>query len=272
MFTTSRILAASLLAALASALPTTLPKLTKDQALKVIRQETGGSVISACTVPNTVAITFDDGPYLYTNEIVETLAQFNAKATFFVNGNNFECIYSPENEMRLKNAYAAGHQLASHTWSHLDWVTLSDLELLNEMTRTDDALTKIVGVKPAFVRPPFGSYNEDSVRVANANGQTIAIWDFDSLDSDGVTTPDESVALYQNVATEKPVSILTLNHETSEGTARQVLPFALNVLSTQGYQFVTVAECLGGVVPPYQSVAEPQVRDCFSSTSAFTDF
>ncbi|KAG8909930.1 Carbohydrate esterase 4 protein, partial [Tulasnella sp. 408] len=260
MFTTSRILAVSLLATLASALPTTLPKLTKDQALKIIRQETGSTVYSACSVPGTVAITFDDGPYLYTDEIVATLAQYNAKATFFVNGNNFQCIYSPENEMRLKNAYAAGHQLASHTWSHLDWVTLSDDELLLEMTRTDDALTKIVGVKPAFVRPPFGSYNDASVEVAKSNGQTIAIWDFDSLDSDGVTSPDESVTLYQNVAAQKPTSILTLNHETSESTARRVLPYAMGVLSAQGYSFVTVAECLGGLAP-YQTVAEPQVRD-----------
>ncbi|KIO23652.1 carbohydrate esterase family 4 protein [Tulasnella calospora MUT 4182] len=259
MFTTSRILAVSLLATLASALPTTLPKLSKDQALKMVRQATGGAVYTSCSVPNTVAITFDDGPYTYNTDIVNTLGQYNAKATFFVNGNNYQCIYTPENEQRLKTAFAADHQIASHTWAHLDWTTLSNDQLLSEMTRTDDALTKILGVKPAFVRPPYGSYNAGSQEVAASNGQSIVIWDFDSGDSVG-ESEQQSETDYQNIANQQPSSILTLNHETYETTAHEVLPFALNALQAKGYQFVTVAECLGGMAP-YLEQGEPQARD-----------
>ncbi|KAG8909125.1 Carbohydrate esterase 4 protein, partial [Tulasnella sp. 408] len=282
MFTTSRILAASLLATLASALPTSLPKLSKDQALNVVRQATGGTVYTSCSAPNTVAITFDDGPYIYNADIVNTLGQYNAKATFFVNGNNCEykwslevedtgwrltsllsrsdqCIYTEENQQRLQNAYGAGHQIASHTWAHLDWTTLSNDQLMSEMTRTDEALTKILGVKPAFVRPPYGSYNAASQDVARENGQSIVIWDFDSGDSVGASAQQSETA-YQNIINQGPSSILTLNHETYETTAHEVLPFALNALQAKGYQFVTVAECLGGL-EPYLSVGEPQARD-----------
>ncbi|KAG8912872.1 Carbohydrate esterase 4 protein [Tulasnella sp. 417] len=259
MFTKSRILAVSLLASLASALPTTLPKLSKDQALKMVRQATGAPVYTACTVPSTVAITFDDGPYIWNTEIVNTLAQFNALATFFFNGNNYQCIYSPENEERLKIAYAAGHQIASHTWSHSDWTTLSNDQLMTEMTRTDEALTKILGVKPAFVRPPYGAYNEASTEVAAANGQSIVIWDFDSGDSAGASV-EQMETTYQNTINEGPSSILTLNHETYDSTAHEVLPFALAALQAKGYNFVTVAECLGGL-EPYAAVTEPAVRD-----------
>ncbi|KAG8950185.1 Carbohydrate esterase 4 protein, partial [Tulasnella sp. 408] len=259
MFTTSRILAASLLATLASALPTSLPKLSKDQALNVVRQATGGTVYTSCSAPNTVAITFDDGPYIYNADIVNTLGQYNAKATFFVNGNNYQCIYTEENQQRLQNAYGAGHQIASHTWAHLDWTTLSNEQLTSEMTRTDDALVKILGVKPAFVRPPYGSYNSNSQDVAAQNGQSIVIWDFDSGDSVGASAK-QSETDYQNIINQGPSSILTLNHETYETTAREVLPFALSALQAKGYQFVTVAECLGGL-EPYLSVGEPQARD-----------
>ncbi|KAG8939902.1 Carbohydrate esterase 4 protein [Tulasnella sp. 424] len=255
MFTTSRILAFSLLATLASALPANfterapeLGDLTDDEALSLVERATLAPVYSKCTTANTVAITFDDGPYTWNTDIVNTLKQYSAKGTFFVNGNNYECIYSTANEKRLKTAYSAGHQIASHTWAHLDWTTLSKDKLKSEMTKTDTALTKILGVKPAFVRPPYGNYNTASREVAAANGQSLVIWDFDSGDSVGKSVA-QSETLYKNIANKKPSTILTLNHETYETTAKQVLPYALKTLKAKGYKFVTVAECLGGKNP-----------------------
>ncbi|KAG8928095.1 Carbohydrate esterase 4 protein [Tulasnella sp. 417] len=266
MFTGSRILAFSLLATLAAAVPANLsgraPELedfTEDEALSLVERAALAPVYSKCTTPNTVAITFDDGPYTWNTDIVNTLKQYNAKGTFFVNGNNYQCIYSTANEQRLKTAYAAGHQIASHTWAHLDWATLSRDKLLSEMTKTDTALTKILGIKPAFVRPPYGSYNTASREVAAANGQAIVIWDFDSGDSVGASVA-QSEADYQNIANRKPSTILTLNHETYETTAKQVLPYALKALQAKGYRFVTVAECLGGQ-NPYLTTTTAGTRD-----------
>ncbi|KAG8955193.1 Carbohydrate esterase 4 protein [Tulasnella sp. 424] len=268
MFTTSRILAFSLLATLASALPANIteraPELGEDEALSLVERATLAPVYSKCTTAKTVAITFarlltDDGPYIYNADIVKTLKDYNAKATFFVNGNNYQCIYTTDNEKRLKAAYAAGHQIASHTWAHLDWTTISKDKLKSEMTRTDTALEKILGVKPAFVRPPYGSYNQASQEVAAANGQAIVIWDFDSGDSVGKTA-QQSEDEYTKIANKKPSTILTLNHETYETTAHQVLPFALKTLQAKDYKFVTVAECLGNK-NPYLTKTTPGKRD-----------
>ncbi|KAG9036566.1 Carbohydrate esterase 4 protein [Tulasnella sp. UAMH 9824] len=258
MLTSSRILAVSLLAALASARPTTLSELTQDQHPHTIRQATA-TVYNECSTPNTVAITFDDGPYKYNTDIVSTLEKYNAKATFFVNGDNWECIYSEENETRLKKAFDAGHQIASHTWAHRDLTTLNHDEVKSEMTRLDDALKKIIGVKPAFVRPPYGNYNELVREVAKENGQSIVIWDFDSGDSSG-SSAEESKAAYDEVARKHPSTILALNHETYKTTAQEVLPYALQKLAAAGYRFVTVAECLGGL-EPYHGTPSPTARD-----------
>lgn len=51
-----------------------------------------GSIITACTVPGTFALTFDDGPYIYTSELLDILANNGVKATFFLNGQNFDSI------------------------------------------------------------------------------------------------------------------------------------------------------------------------------------
>jgi len=212
-------------------------------------------IITSCTVPDTVALTFDDGPYLYMIDIASQLKAAGGKATFFVNGNNWNCIYAAHNLKRLKYVYYQGHQVASHTWAHKDLTTLSWDQINDEMARLDLALLRILGVTSAFMRPPYGAYNDNVRAVAASRGQKIAMWDFDSGDSLG-KTPAQSNQDYTDLANRRPPTINALNHEVFERTAHEVLPHAINVLKAKGYRFVTLAECLG--MPAYQSIVPAQ--------------
>ncbi|CAE6499493.1 unnamed protein product [Rhizoctonia solani] len=239
------------------------------------RPRAGASVVTKCSVPNTVAITFDDGPYTWTNNLVDLLDENDAKGTFFFNGNNFGCIYDDISAQRVKYVYDKGHQVASHTWDHKRLSTLSGDELVAEFSkygfyyifidssadkddRTDDAIKKITGAVPAFMRPPFGDYDDDVLEVAASRGQIVAIWDFDSGDAAGVL-PTESKNQYSKLISSGPGSILTLNHETHETTIDDVIPYAIQQIKAKGYKMVTVAECLGE--SPYQSTGSPATRD-----------
>ncbi|KAF8756197.1 Carbohydrate esterase family 4 protein [Rhizoctonia solani] len=232
-------------------------------------------VITSCTVPNTVALTFDDGPYSYIYDISKALVAAGAKGTFFFNGNNYGCIYSAENQKyafwifsapfdthtflrRVKYAYEKGHQIGSHTWAHKDLSTLTWDQVHDEMWRVEQALQRIVGVTPAFMRPPYGNYNDNVRNAAGVRGQKIAIWDFDSGDSVGAT-PAQSKADYDGIISQHPSTILALNHETYERTAHEVIPYVIPKLQAAGYRLVTLAECLGQ--QPYQSVGSPQTPD-----------
>ncbi|KAK0482028.1 carbohydrate esterase family 4 protein [Armillaria luteobubalina] len=221
------------------------------------KRQTPG-VISACTVPNTVALTFDDGPYIYSQNIVDQLDAKGAKGTFFVNGNNYGCIYGDTERAAIQNAYSKGHQIASHTWRHLDLTTLSAADLESQFARTDLALKKILGVDVAFMRPPYGAYNSIVTQVAAAHKQNVILWDFDSGDSVGETAAN-SEKDYDALVAKHPSTILTLNHETVETTSTTVLPRALDDLIAAGYKLVTVAECLG--MQPYLSIGAPGVQD-----------
>ncbi|KAK0478662.1 carbohydrate esterase family 4 protein [Armillaria luteobubalina] len=216
------------------------------------RQTSG--VITSCTVPNTAAITFDDGPYIYSEQIVDTPDTNNVTATFFVNG----CIYDDASVQALKNAYSKGHQISSHTWVHKDLATLTLSEVDDEFTQVDKALESILGVKTAFMRPPFGSYSDTVLQVANAHNQSVIIWDFDSGDSVGESAT-QSNAEYDALVASHPNTILTLNHETYDSTVTTVLPHAIEVLQGAGYSLVTVAECLG--LAPYSSIGEAGAKD-----------
>ncbi|KJA21062.1 carbohydrate esterase family 4 protein [Hypholoma sublateritium FD-334 SS-4] len=212
------------------------------------------SVYSQCTVAKTVALTFDDGPYLYTIDIVNALNAAGAKGTFFVN----RCIYDTAGVTNVKYAYDHGHQIASHTWAHKDLTTLSWDNIHDEMWRVEQALVRITGAYPAFMRPPFGNYNDLVLDASGVRGQSVVIWDFDSQDSLGATVAT-SKSLYASRISAKPNTILALNHETIETTAHQVLPYAIQTLQAAGYKLVTLAECLGKA--PYQSVVAPSTRD-----------
>ncbi|GLB45767.1 putative polysaccharide deacetylase [Lyophyllum shimeji] len=237
MFTKAAVFVTACLALVGSASPT-----EKRQSL--------AQVITRCTKPNTAALTFDDGPWVYLYDVSKALVAANATGTFFFNGNNYECIYNADQIKRVQYAFDHGHQVASHTWSHKDLSTLTWDQIHDEMWRVELALQRIVGVVPAFMRPPFGSYNDLVRQASYIRGQKLVIWDFDSGDSVGAT-PAQSETDYDDLIAGHPSTILALNHETMETTAHQVLPYAIQKLQAAGYQLVSLADCLG--LPAYQS-------------------
>ncbi|KAJ8090161.1 hypothetical protein PM082_018748 [Marasmius tenuissimus] len=169
-------------------------------------------VFYTCAQPNTVAITFDDGPWEYIYDISKTLTDNGAKATFFFSKSG-GCIYDQEHMDQVKFAYQQGHQVGSHTWRHADLATLSADEVNDEMQRVEQALQRIVGVVPAFMRPPYGSFNQNVQDVAGARGQSLVIWDFDAGDANGVP-PAETLQDYNTTIAKHPNTLLPLNHET----------------------------------------------------------
>jgi peptidoglycan/xylan/chitin deacetylase (PgdA/CDA1 family) len=78
--------------------------------------------------------------------------------------------------------------------------------------RLDLALVRILGVTSAFMRPPYGAYNDNVRAVAASRGQKVAMWDFDSGDSLG-RTPAQSNQDYTDLANRRPPTINALNHE-----------------------------------------------------------
>lgn len=72
-----------------------------------------GVVIDRCTTPGTIALTFDDGPYQYTADLLELLSQNGAPATFFLNGQNIGNIYDYAGI--VQRMHNEGHQIGSHT-------------------------------------------------------------------------------------------------------------------------------------------------------------
>ncbi|KAJ2915373.1 hypothetical protein MD484_g5036, partial [Candolleomyces efflorescens] len=215
-------------------------------------------VITKCTVPNTAALTFDDGPYWFMREVIRQVEAVNGKATFFVNGNNWACIYNTELSGNVRYAFERGHQIASHTWQHKDLTTLTWDQIHHQMWLTEQAITRITGAVPAFMRPPYGNHNGLVREAAGVRGQNIVLWDFDSGDSTGSTVAQQKTR-YDQLVGRRPSNVLSLQHDVHWNTVYETLPHAISKLRAAGYNLVTVADCLG--TRKYQSVGAAEPRN-----------
>ena len=104
-----------------------------------------------------IALTFDDGPSVSnTPKLLQILKDKDVRATFFMIGQNVAA--HPD---IVKQVAAAGHEIGSHTWSHPHLSRLSVEAVTQELQKTQDAIEKVTGNKPQYLRPPYGDFTND---------------------------------------------------------------------------------------------------------------
>lgn len=187
-----------------------------------------------------LALTFDDGPTLTTlDEILETLAARNVRATFFVNGK--ELAAEPGAGQRL---VAAGHELGNHTYSHQRMIFKSPKFVREEVERTD-ALIRAAGHKgEIYFRPPFGWKLVGLPWFLQTTGRTSVTWDLEPDSFPEVAASPASIVVHV-VERARPGSIILLHiwHQ-SRRTSLTAVPMVIDALSAKGYRFVTVGDLL----------------------------
>lgn len=183
-----------------------------------------------------VALTFDDGPKQGTTErLLDALQARGVPATFFLIGEQLA-----GNEDLVRRMQAEGHQVGSHTWSHTDLSALSPWEVQQELSKTQAALTEILGPGSYWLRPPYGRLK------ANSDLETpIIIWsvdprDWESKDADAVT---------EHVLTHVQPGDILLLHDIYDSSVDAAIRI-VDALQGQGYHFVTVEELLGPSAQP----------------------
>ncbi|KAJ9133448.1 Polysaccharide deacetylase family protein [Pleurostoma richardsiae] len=212
------------------------------------RAATPGTVYTQCSKPGYLALAFDDGPYTYTQALVDKLNTAGAKGTFFFTGTLYGCIYNQAKA--VKSAFDSGHQVASHTWTHGHVGQMSASQLTTEMTKVEQAFANIFGKKPAYMRPPYLETSGSVQSVMCQLGYKIITDDVDAGDWNH-QTPGQSEQKFQQAGA-KGNGHIPLMHETYDTTVNQLVPWLINWAKTNSLQLVTVAECLGDADGAYQ--------------------
>lgn len=104
-----------------------------------------------------VALTFDDGYALgITDKVLDVLDENGVTASFFLIGNNITDTTAP----LVKCAHDMGCSIENHSRTHSAMTTLTEQEILDEISYTSDVIERITGDKPQFFRPPYIDYNK----------------------------------------------------------------------------------------------------------------
>ncbi|KAK3386061.1 deacetylase-like protein [Podospora didyma] len=215
----------------------------------VKRAVSPGVVIQKCTNPGMLALAYDDGPYTYTSQLVDILDKGGAKATFFWTGTLYGCIY--KQAAAVQKAFASGHQVASHSWTHGHMGGMSAANIKTEMTKVETALVNLVGVKPLYMRPPYLETSGQFLPTMKSMNYKVITNDIDSGDWNN-QTPQQSQAKFTSAGA-KGNGHIPLMHEVYPGTVNTLTPWLINWAKTNGLKLVTVAECLGDPDGMYQA-------------------
>jgi peptidoglycan/xylan/chitin deacetylase (PgdA/CDA1 family) len=199
-------------------------------------QSHGGQSLPAngktdCAKVKCIALSFDDGPGPGTATILDTLKKYSAHATFMVVGSRVA-----PNAALLQREHAEGHDIGNHTWDHADLTNLSAAAAANEVNSTADAVAKVVGKRPYFVRPPYGAYNKAVEAELNV---PLILW---NVDPDDWKDRNADIVYQRIMAGAKPGAIL-LSHDIYTTTAaayQRIIPDLIQ----QGYTLVTVSDLL----------------------------
>lgn len=184
-----------------------------------------------------VALTYDDGPSIYTPRILKTLKENNSVATFFVVGNRVP-MYSDT----VKKAYDMGCEIGNHTYEHKSLPNLSETEVKRQISKTNKEVKKVIGEKPVIMRPTGGATNTN---IKKWVGMPSIIWSVDTLDWKTRNADSTRRAVLNRVKD----GDIVLMHDLYSATAtasETIIP----ELVRRGYQLVTVselAECRGGM-------------------------
>mgnify|MGYP003253709203 FL=1 len=190
-----------------------------------------------------VAITLDDGPHkTLTERAMTAFEKYNGRATFFELGRNME-IYPNV----VKEVYERGHELASHTYSHAQLTKLDPVTLDAEISRTQEACFKASGTEPTLIRPPYGAKNDNVKNAFHSYGLNMILWDGDTEDWRYSKKPDGAQTVCNNIIADAKAKSgdgnIILIHDIHENSIAG-LEMALDQLSKEGYQFVTVSDLI----------------------------
>lgn len=188
-----------------------------------------------------IALTFDDGPGNYTERLLDILATYNVRATFYVVGTQARRF-----ESTILRESNEGHEIGVHTENHYYLTKLDYDGVISEIVPLRTWLYSVTGTLPMTVRPPYGKTNETVLAASTNEGFILVRWSVDSLD----WKTRNADMIYDEIMNDVLDGSIILCHDIHETTV-DAMETVIPALLEKGYQFVTVSELLsfreGGV-------------------------
>ncbi|MBM7647428.1 putative sporulation protein (polysaccharide deacetylase family) [Bacillus ectoiniformans] len=166
-------------------------------------------------------------------ELLSLLKTYNVHLTFFLEG---RWVHSfPE---LARSIHTAGHEIANHAYSHYDMTLISEDLIREEILKTNEAISDILGVTPRLFSPPYGHYDQRMMKVAVSENMQTILWSLDTIDWK-IKQPD---VIIQSITSRVTNGSIILMHPTQPSLS--ALPAILNDASGKGLTVTTISDLL----------------------------
>lgn len=171
-----------------------------------------------------VYLTFDDGPSKVLPDLLDILKKENTPATFFWQS---RLLYS---ERPWKRVINEGHKIGTHSTKHKRLTKLAYTEQLQDLAKSVELIEKVTKEKVTYFRPPFGCYNEDTIKAAKKLGLIPVLWRIGSMDWELKENPEKIIT---NVTDHLEDGAIILLHELEQ--TRDILSDLIRKIKSNGY-------------------------------------
>lgn len=195
---------------------------------RVVYDSTDSNIITKAQLKSqkSIVLTFDDGPSRVLPSILDVLKAENVPATFFWQSR----LLHPERPW--KRVLNEGHLIGTHTTKHLNLVNQPVEKQYKDIKNSVRKIELITGNKVTYFRPPFGQYNNDTIKAVNELNLTPILWRVASMDWELKENPEQIIS---NVVDNLEDGAIILLHELTQ--TLEVLPALLKAIKKKGYVF-----------------------------------
>jgi len=169
----------------------------------------------------------------YIPGMLTTLKNSQVKATFFFDGS-----WVKNNPDLATMINLEGHEIGNHAYSHPDLKLRSRNETVNELKKTNDVIEDTLGIKPIWFAPPSGSFNQETILVANELGMKTILWTVDTVDWKKPATSEMVTRVVSGVGN----GVMVLMHPTK--AAFEGLETMIIEIKGKGLQLGTVSDLM----------------------------
>lgn len=166
-------------------------------------------------------------------DIVDTLDEYGAKATFFVGG-----CWADDNGKTLEKIVSSGHEIANHGYFHKDHKKLDANANAQEIELTEKIVYALCGARTTLFAPPSGSFSDKTLSVASELGYRVIMWSSDTIDWRDADEDKVFTRATKNLSNGE----LVLMHPKAHTLA--ALPRVLDYYRENGFSVVTVSDNL----------------------------
>lgn len=186
--------------------------------------------------PKIIYLTFDDGPSVNTDKVLEILKKNDIKATFFVIG---------QNQDKYKKIVDEGHTIALHTYTH-DYkkIYASESAFFEDLYKIRDAVKAKTGIDSKIIRFAGGSSNHKASKILKTNiikrltreGFVYHDWNCDSTDASGNRVPVAKLVANATACNAREINLL-MHDSASKKTTVEALQKIIDYYRAKGYEF-----------------------------------